>query len=282
MKVGWLIDAGVFDSYHDELAAAVVRNGDIVMSLNRPKPPYGWDDTANSYQNAFAKNSCVVTHADIDLVNRVRRDAIWTPGVIATLEHFYCSHYFSHFGRFLLNRDYVMLPFGELERTADFLFDTFGHEGQIFVRPDSPLKLFTGTLAGRATYARDLEFMAFYEFPMESLVVVSSPKQIETEWRFVIANQSVVAGSRYKSANPLLTSSPIDVNARQLADEILATGYSPDPVWVMDICRTVDGQFHLLEIGCFSFANLYSCDKDAVVHAVSAVAVKMHESHQMT
>lgn len=282
MSVGWLLDATVFDAYHDELAAAIVRNGDIVKSLNRPNPPYGWEDTDNSYRGAFAEKSCVITHADIDLVNRVRRDGIWTPGVIATLENFHCSHYFSHFGRFLLNRDYVMLPFGELERRADFLFQTFGRDGKIFVRPDSPLKLFTGLLADRANYARDLEFMAFYEFPMESLVVVSSPKRIDAEWRFVIADQSVVAGSLYKSSNPLDASPQNDVGARQLVDEILATGYSPDPVWVMDICRTIDGVYQLLEIGCFSFANLYSCDKDAVVRAVSAVAVTMHQSRWAT
>jgi len=31
--------------------------------------------------------------------------------------------------------------------------------------------------------------MAFYGFPVESLVVVSSPKQIPTEWRFVVADK---------------------------------------------------------------------------------------------
>lgn len=40
MTVGWLIDACVFDSYHDELAAAVTRNGHEVVSVNRPNPPF--------------------------------------------------------------------------------------------------------------------------------------------------------------------------------------------------------------------------------------------------
>ena len=40
----------------------------------------------------------------------------------------------------------------------------------------------------------------------------------------------------------------------------------------MDICQTADGEFHLLEIGGFSFADLYSCDKAAVVAAVSEAA----------
>ena len=55
----------------------------------------------------------------------------------------------------------------------------------------------------------------------------------------------------------------------------LAVGYVPDPVWVMDICKTTDGEYHLLEIGVFSFANLYKCNKDSVVTAVSEIAAAM-------
>lgn len=275
-KVGWLLDASVFDGYHDELAAAIVRNGHTVKSLNRPNPPYGWEDNGFAYRTAYPAGACVVTHADIDLVNRVLSDGHWTPGGFATVEHFYCSHYFSYFGRFLLNQDYIMLPFAELRRRAGFLFDTLGRDGRIFVRPDSPLKLFTGLVATRETFTRDLEFMAFYEFPIESLVVVSSPKSIEAEWRFVVAKQRVVAGSQYKRGSEIVLSRQIEPAARRLADEIVSIGYAPDPVWVLDICRTLDGHYHLLEIGSFSFANLYACDKDAVVQAVSEVALEMH------
>ncbi|MEO1529156.1 MAG: hypothetical protein AAFX06_27360 [Planctomycetota bacterium] len=74
MSVGWLIDAGVFDSYHDELAAAVTRNGHTVVSINRPNPPYEWDDVHSSYRNAFPKDACVVAHGDIDLISRVQDD----------------------------------------------------------------------------------------------------------------------------------------------------------------------------------------------------------------
>ncbi|MDB5384367.1 MAG: hypothetical protein JWM11_13 [Planctomycetaceae bacterium] len=279
MSVGWLLDASVFDVYHDELAAAVVRNGDQVKSLNRPNPPYGWDDTGSAYRKAFPVGSCVVTHADIDLVQRVLADGCWTPGAFATIDHFSCVHYFSHFGRFLLNQDYAMLPFAELSRCSEFLFDTFGRDGRMFVRPDSPLKLFAGLVVSRETFAKDLDFMAFYSFPPESLVVVSSPKTIVKEWRFVVAEQSIVASSQYKEGAESMARSGADDEAVGLANAILALGYSPDPVWVMDICETSDGRYHLLEIGGFSFANLYGCDKDAVVKAVSRMAQRVHKEN---
>jgi len=163
MKVGWLLDPSVFPKEHEELAAAIVRQGHETKSVARPDLPYTWADTKFAYRKLFPKGACVVTHGDIDLVNRVRADALWTPGVFATVEHFFCSHYYAHFGRFLLNQNYAMLPFAELLRRADWLFAAFGRDGRIFVRPDSPLKLFTGLLASQANFERDVGFMGFYE-----------------------------------------------------------------------------------------------------------------------
>jgi hypothetical protein len=65
-----------------------------------------------------------------------------------------------------------------------------------------------------------------------------------------------------------------DPAAFELATEIAGGDYQPDPAWVLDICRTATGDYRLLEIGGFSFADLYACDKNDVVAAVSAAALK--------
>lgn len=280
MSVGWIIDAAAFPSYHEELAAAIIRNGHRAVSLNRPSPPYDWDDVGNNYQNAFPKGDCVVVHGDIDLVSRIHNDRLWTPGPFATVERFHCSRYFAHYGKFLLNHDYIMLPYAELPRCRDFLFSTLGANGRLFVRPDSPLKLFTGMTIDTRTFERDYEFMGFYEFPVESLVVVSSPKQVVAEWRYVIADRAIVAGSQYLDGGAKIAVAANDSGAYELAQTILQVPYVPDSVWVLDICRTADNTYHLLEIGSFSFCDLYACDKDAVVCAVSTIAEHLHASQQ--
>jgi hypothetical protein len=276
MSVHWLLDPSVFESEHTDLSAAIERQGFSYRDVNRPALPYDWQDTKLAYRKLFPRGACVVTHADIDLVMRVRADGDWTPGVFASVERFFCSHYFAHFGRFLLNRDYTLLPFAELLRCADLLFETFGRDGLIFVRPDSPLKLFTGLVASQATFERDVEFMGFYDFPRESLVVVSSPKPIRREWRLVIADGQIVAGSQYKEADQNVHRPGVEPEVEAFGQGVLSVSYAPDPVWVMDICQTEDSQCHLLEIGGFSFASLYACDKNAVVRAVSAVAQRIH------
>ena len=205
-------------------------------------------------------------------------DNLWTPGAFATVPNFFCSHYYAHLGRFLLNRDYIMLPFAELPRCRDFLFDTLGLDDRLFVRPDSPLKIFTGLTISRSTFGKDYDFMGFYEFPIESLIVVSSPKTITAEWRYVVADGKVVSGSQYIDGGTEVSLPATDSSALDFARTVVAVGYEPDPVWVLDVCRTDDGGYHLLEIGGFSFASLYGCDKDAVVQAVSSVAQSIHTS----
>lgn len=171
-----------------------------------------------------------------------------------------------------------MLPYAELPRCWDFLFDTLGIEDRLFVRPDSPLKIFTGQTISRSTFDKDYDYMGFYEFPTESLVVVSSPKTITAEWRYVVAAGKIVCGSQYVDRGNQVAIPATDSAACDFARSVVAVGYQPDPVWVLDICRTDDGTYRLLEIGGFSFASLYGCDKDAVVQAVSSVAQSMHAS----
>jgi hypothetical protein len=117
--------------------------------------------------------------------------------------------------------------------------------------------------------------MSFYEFPASSLVVVSPPQEIAVEWRFVVAGKSVVAGSQYKRDGMPAVSTTVDARAHSLAQTIAAESFEPDPVWIIDICQTTDGAFHLLEIGAFSFADLYACDRRVVVREVSQAAVEL-------
>ena len=272
MSVHWLLDCEMFDHYRDELVAAIHDHGDEVKLIQAPSPPYRWDDVACSYRDTFPEDSCVVSHGDIELVTRIDREKRWNPGAFCTIENFRCSSYLCHFGKYWINTDYMMLPFGELSRQRNFLFEKLGENGQIFIRPDSPLKLFTGQIATIENFDADLEFMGFYEFAVGSLVVVSSPKTIVKEWRFVVANGTVVTGCLYQSGPDKTCKPEYDPEAFQLASELASSGYEPDPVWIVDICKTADGTYHMLEIGGFSFSDLYASDMKKVVAAVSRVA----------
>jgi len=273
MNVGWVIDAGLFDHYRDQLIADIRAQGHEVKLINDPKAGYSWDDEGCSYREVFPQDTCAIVHGDIEIVSRISRERRWKPGVFANFENFACSSYYCHFGEHLLNNDYIMLPFGELRRCREFLFETLGCDDKIFIRPDSPLKLFTGQIASTSTFDADLELMGFYDVPANALVVVSSPKSIVAEWRFVVADQAIVAGSEYIDSEKFAPKAANDPHALELAEIIASSAYQPERVWVADICRTDQGAYRLLEIGVFNCADLYACDTAAIVRAVSEVAL---------
>lgn len=276
MHACWLIDSEMFgDAYRQDLVRSIESQGHEVKLIRVPQPPYRWDNEGCSYRETFSADSCVIAHGDIELVTRIRDERRWRPGAFCSVENYFCSRYYCWFGSYLLNDDYMMLPYAELSRCRDFLFDKIGRGDRIFVRPDSPLKLFTGQVATRETFAADLELMGFYEFPGDSLVVVSSPKEIVCEWRFVVAEGKIVASSLYRDSSDSATAQGVDKSALEFATELAVGGYQPDPVWILDICKTADGSYRLLEVGGFSFSDLYACDKGAIVEAVSAAALKV-------
>jgi hypothetical protein len=279
MKVGWLIDAELFDDYRDDLVTQIRNQGHVVQLVRAPSPPYLWEDGGCAYRDAFPRGECVIAHGDINLITRIHCERLWTPGAFATVDRFRCSDYYCHFGEFLLNQKYIMLPFGELPRQKEFLFGTVGIEGRIFVRPDSPLKIFTGQVISADTFEADLEYLGFYEFPADSIVIASEPASIDLEWRFVVANGQVITGSQYKRDGNMEVKPDYEAAAMNYATTIASREYQPDRVWVMDICKTNDGSYYLLEVGGFSFCNLYACDKRAIVSEVSrAAALEWEES----
>lgn len=280
MNIGWLIDGDLFPEYRDELVSAIRDQGHDAKLIHAPSPPFRWDDVGASYRETFPKDACVVAHGDIELMTRIHKEQRWMPGAFCTVENYFCSKYICWIGAYWVNHDYTMLPFEELTPRKEFLFDTFGKEGNIFVRPDSPLKLFTGQLASHDKFDADVEFMGFYDFPPESLVVVSSPKTIVNEWRFVVAEREIVAGCKYSTSGELDYQPGYPDDALKLASTIATLDHEPDPVWIIDICDTADGAYHLLEIGGFSFADLYACNKSDIVKAVSATAKSVWEQEK--
>ena len=59
-----------------------------------------------------------------------------------------------------------------------------------------------------------------------------------------------------------------------MCEEVLAHGWHPDPVYVIDIVEDNNGKFWLMELNSFSSAGLYACDKQAIVREVSAIATE--------
>lgn len=270
MKCKWLLEKEVFEENINPIREAIVSQG-MEYKLVHYTPSEGLERTLP----LFDKDDCVIAYGSLGFARQIKRLAPWIPGVWCNLTKFQCSHYYSHLGKFLLNDTYMMVPYGELLRLKEFIFDEgMAINGEVFVRPDSGYKLFTGMVAKYDTWEKDVEFMGFYDVAPEKLVVIAPPKKIVEEWRLVVVEKQVVAASQYKENGlvKLREGCPDEVSA--FAQKVIAKGWEPDLAYVMDICQLQHGDIRLIELNSFSCSGMYACDKSAMVEAASRLALK--------
>src|SRR5690606_27025884 len=189
-----------------------------------------------------------VFYGSLDFAQQVKREATWVPAPYGNNDYFKCSHYYPYLGNHLLAESYTMMPIGDVHRLRHLIFQRHGDDDTIFIRPDSGGKIFTGRLLYKESLDHDLDYIGYDTIPESEMVVISSPRNIKAEWRFVVADNKVIAGSQYRRGGQKSISDQVDPKALKLAGEIASIGYQPARIYTMDICQTLYGHFYLLEI----------------------------------
>ncbi|WP_391556895.1 ATP-grasp domain-containing protein [Rosistilla carotiformis] len=167
--------------------------------------------------------------------------------------------------------EWTVCAASELVANARTIADQLGATDRLFVRPDSPLKPFSGRVVDIATLTLAKLDHGFY-YEDDSIPVVAAPiQQIGHEWRFLVVNRAVITGSAYDphTRKPVIV--PLDSTAAAFASTVASALPQPDIVYVLDICES-NGQLRLLELNPFGGADLYACDADAIINSVSAIA----------
>ena len=54
--------------------------------------------------------------------------------------------------------------------------------------------------------------------------------------------------------------------------------YQPDLAYTIDVCKTNNDEYKLLELNSFNCASMYGNDYDKVVNAINKLAVNEHNS----
>lgn len=266
MKPKWFIEH--FDDHNGthRLRAEVLRQGYEVEYMEYLPLQSG------SY-DVFGEGDCIITQSSINLAQQIMKDKPkWVPGPWLTAENYKCTHYYPRLGPFLFNDPYIVMPRGDVPRHLNLLNSWLGKDDCLFIRPDSALKPFTAKVFKMDLFEKDWEWVKEFTDP-ESLIVISSPKNILGEWRFVVAGTQIVTSSQYQLNKKFDMAPSYPEEAKTLA-EAVAQVYQPDPMFVIDICLGADQKFYLLELGAFSVAGLYACDMEKIVKAAAEVAEK--------
>lgn len=267
MKPVWLIEAGVYREETDPLLAEIRRQGMHAELVPFKALQKGQSLIAGG--QPLTDDACVIGYGTFPFARQIQLHRRWVPGAWANPENLDCTTYFGHFGKFLLNQRYVILPGVEAIRQQDWLFEVFGRDEMVFARPTGCHKLFTGRLISKDAFAPGL---APTRYDPATLVVIAAPRTIEREWRVVIVGDRLVAGSQYAEGGCKALRAGCPEAVQKYVETMLKeVRWRPDPVFFMDIGEA-DGRLWLVELNGFSCSWLYDCDLPTVVSQVSEAA----------
>jgi hypothetical protein len=254
----WVLEREVFSDDHQSLSSAVARSAaDVVWWRDE-----WWDDGRWP-----TPDGPVLFHGSLGNADRVRQQLPWSPGSFCSTERFACSTWWPRAIDDLASPRYVVTTVAELVDIGPP--EDFGN--RVFIRPDSPLKPFSGRVLDRNQITFAALDHGYYYDDLDLPVVVAPETAISEEWRFVVVNGTVVTGSDYtpEGRQPGSAVAP-GTAAWRYAAELASRLRAPDPAYVLDVCATSSG-LRLLELNPFSGADLYACDRDAIVRAIHAL-----------
>lgn len=278
MKCTWVVEnfvkepsfKGLTDAAKELNCPLIEINSDYTPDILRKRLNPSWSAAGEFY---VYENQCVLVNGSIKMCKLLAEELKHGcyPILFSTFERYKCSAYYSHFGPYLFNDKYAMMSLKELIRQKYDVWGNYGKDGMIFIRPDSGEKTFQAGLLDII----DLSTLWDSNKDVEhELVLVSTPKNIVWEGRFVVSKQmGIIASSTYRFQGKVTLIPSVPKETTKFCEQLLKdVDYAPDPVFCFDICQDSDKSCWLLEVTSFSSAGLYATDKKAIITKVSEVA----------
>ena len=123
--------------------------------------------------------------------------------------------------KYLLNPDYIVLPWHKIIQNLDMIVDLYGDN--IFIRPNSPIKPFTGfSKIGVSDLTFELNALSQTERvrPSELCVITSGKTISNVEWRFWAVDGKISTFAPYGWNDDQLSKTSIDDIPDQMADAV--------------------------------------------------------------
>lgn len=191
-------------------------------------------------------------------------------GIFYDPERFNMQRFLAEWGDKMLNHDASLLTF------TQFVALNKPNDSMWFVRPVEDDKSFSGRIMTfeeiRSLEAGLKDSNNPYLGP-ETLIVISSPKKIEKEWRLFVVDGRIISACRYVLNSELNVDK--DDFPREMAEFALAciTEFTPDSAFVMDIALC-EGRYAIIECNCFNDSGFYDHDIPAILKAVQRLLEK--------
>lgn len=270
MNPKWIVDKYIFQ---DNLPREAFENLGIeytemeyIPFLEKYEPPYSYDD-------------CVITYGTINAVRHLKKYF----GTFLREEnlkyHVYSSNYNVPNGWFL-NSDSFFVTFRYLTENYEDVYKRIG-SNSIFIRPDSGNKSFTGKVIPKIDIELELNCMKqLYNTSNEELILVSTPKIIHEEARFIICGDESIANSRYQIDGVHRIDSNTSSKSIDFVEKILERhSWVPEELFTLDVALTEHGP-KIVELNSFSCAGWYDCDEELIIDRVSRFVYNLWKEQQ--
>jgi hypothetical protein len=256
--IHWLIEDLTDGS--DPRMASAARSAGHRVSL--------WDDAWwDTRRFPVRREEAVVFHGSLGNAHRVVEELRWSPGAFCDAESLAYSAWADRLADVLVNRRWLRTTARALADAPRAVADTLGATDRLFVRPDSPLKPFAGRVLAVESVSLAALDHGFYYDNADLPVVVAPAVEVGREWRVVVVDGRVVATGRYEAARRTAAGSDSPSEVTALAEEVAGRRPVKDAVYAVDVAEMADG-LKVVELNPFSGADLYDCDRAAIVEAV--------------
>lgn len=260
MNIKWIIEPGIFNE-----------NYKIRSYLEKEKIDHIVIDYRKGYEqleNKIDKNDIVIPHGSFQLIDYLKNKNSY---IFCDDFKFKCNYYYPIFGNYLLNENYIMIPFGDLERKKEWLYEKISNYKQLFFRPNSHKKIFSGILIDYEDWDNKYKQISFYNITEEEIVIVSEKKNIIGEWRSIIFNNNIIAISQHDYID-----SKIEIRKvlEYIKNVLSSVKYNPDPIYTLDVVLLDNEEFKINEVGSFSCSDIYDCDPKIIINTVNNIVKK--------
>lgn len=179
---------------------------------------------------------------------------------------FRCNEYYPYYNRYLLNQDYDIMTAQDIICNKKYIRDQYVKNNKIFIKQNSGTKSF---LAGDLIKFDDIDNLLKECLKDNRLFLLSTPKEIDQEWRLVVVDGKIVSGCQYLPYED--NNCPNDV--LNFANTVIGNRWQPEDIYTLDICLSKN-RFWVLEINSFSCAGLYANNMYKIVKSTTSYVKK--------
>lgn len=189
--------------------------------------------------------------------------------------------YLTYWQKYMINNNGYMITFGLLKSNKDKLFEK---TNEVFIRPDSNNKVFSGKIYRKETFDVDIKMMGYsfeVDFIDDSELVWVFPRiSIKQEYRMAIIDRKIVASSLYNENGLGLEKEGCPIEITDFANQVLLDKWQPDEIYSLDIGVTENNQIGVMEVGCLNCSGWYSMNIESILNGLKDWEIKYNEQNR--